>query len=304
MRVRATSCLVVGLVLIGAQGAAATTAQVPPSLVFERGGDLYRMTIDGSETVRLTATRSKETDPAVSPDRLQIAFVRGDDELWLIDTNGNGQRRLLARRPPSVRYAGTGSPSWSPAGRTLFLDRFNQTPDEICGSIFRIGVGGGGFKRVTAGLVKGWLDTDPSISPDGRRIVLSSGDCQPGSGPGIGVVDTAGRPTRDLRKLGTTKGIQIEPTWAPDGGWIAFVVYDVDGTGRSAVHIVKRDGSGLRRITGWAFDTRGPAWSPDAEWIAFQKAGGLYLVRPDGSGLLRVPGTKAADSGPAWLLRT
>jgi Tol biopolymer transport system component len=292
------------LVLVAAPGARAFESQVPDSIVFERNGDLYRMTVDGSETVRLTTTKAEEHSPAVSPDRLQIAFVRSNDELWVMTTQGGDERRLLARRPHSVRYASTGSPSWSPGGRTLFLDRVSQTPNEICGSIYRVGSRGENLKRVTAGVVKGWLDANPSISSDGRRIVFTSGDCLPGFGREIGVVDPAGRRTRDLRKLKPTMGIQIEPTWAPDGGRIAFVVYDVDGSGRSAVHIVNRDGSGLRRITGWTFETGAPAWSPDGEWVAFHKEGGVHLIRPDGSGLQRVPGTRGKDSSPAWLPRS
>jgi Tol biopolymer transport system component len=116
MRVRGTLLLVLGLVLPWAPAAGAVGEQVPPSLVFERGGDLYRMTIDGSETVRLTATKAEERSPAVSPERLRIAYARGD-ELWVMNLNGGERKRLLAARPRSVRYAATDSPSWAPSGR-------------------------------------------------------------------------------------------------------------------------------------------------------------------------------------------
>jgi TolB protein len=82
------------------------------------------------------------------------------------------------------------------------------------------------------------------------------------------------------------------------------VVYDVDGSGRLAVHVVNRNGSGLRRITQWTFETGDPAWSPDGRQIAFHKEGGLFLIHADGTNLQRVPGTKAGDASPAWLLRT
>jgi Tol biopolymer transport system component len=304
MLTRFVALALAALGLLWATAADGMDRQVPESLVFVRGGNVFRMFVDGSETVQLTATKVKETSPAVSPDSLGIAFGRGNDELWTMDTRGDDQRRVVDRRPKSVRYARTGSPSWSPDGRSLFFDRVSQTPNEICGSIFRVGVSAGVVKRVTAGLVRGSLDADPAVSPDGRRIVLVSGDCEPGCCPGIGVVDTAGRPTGDLRQLGRTPGAQLEPSWAPDGKSITFVVYDVDGSGRSAVYVVNRSGSGLRRITQWTFETGGPAWSPDGEWIAFQKEGGLFLIRPDGTGLQQVPGTQARDMSPAWLRRT
>ena len=304
MFTRFVALALAALGLLWATAAAGEDGQVPESLVFVRGGNVFRMFIDGSETVQLTATKVKETSPAVSPDSLRIAFGRGTDELWTMDVRGSDQRKLVGRRPGTVRYASTDSPSWSADGRSLFFDRVSQTPNEICGSIFRVGANGGTVKRVTAGLVRGWLDTDPAVSPDGRRIVLVSGDCEPGCCPGIGVVDTAGRPTGDLRHLGRTPGVQLEPSWAPDGKRITFVVSDVEGSGRSAVYVVNRNGSGLRRVTQWTFETGSPAWSPDGEWIAFHKEGGLFLVRPDGTGLQRVPGTQAGDTSPAWLRRT
>jgi Tol biopolymer transport system component len=296
--------VLVAFALILVQGATATDGQVPDSLVFVRNGDVWRMFVDGSESVQLTKTRSAERSPAVSPDSLRVAFSRGPDSLWTMDMLGRDQHRIVAARPRSVRDASTGSPSWSIGGQSLFFDRVSQTPNEICGSIFRVGVGGGVMKRVTSGVVRASLDTDPAVSPDGRRIALVSGDCEPGCCPGIGVVDTAGRPTSDLRRLGRTPGVQLEPGWAPDGTRITFVVDDVDGSERSAVYVVNRNGSGLHRITAWTFETGGPAWSPDGEWVAFHKEGGLFLVHPDGSGLERVPGTQARDSSPAWVRRT
>ena len=292
------------MLLVYAHGAAGMRSQVPDSLVFVRSGDVYRMYVDGSETVRLTATKVREASPAASPASLRVAFVRGNDELWTMDTQGNDQQKLVGPRPASVRYASTGSPSWSADGRSLFFDRVSQTPNEICGSILKVGSSGSIPKRVTAGIVKGSLDTDPAVSPDGRRIVLSSGDCEPGLGAEIRIVDTSGRPTGDLRKLGSTPGVELEPAWAPDGARITFVVEDVDGSGRSAVYVVNRDGSKLRRITQWTLATGAPAWSPDGEWIAFHREGGLYLARPDGTGLQRVPGSQAKDTSPAWLARS
>jgi Tol biopolymer transport system component len=304
MRTRVVPLFVLALGLLAAPGATALERQVPSSLVFERNGDLYRMTIDGSETVRLTATKPQEVSPAVSTDGLRIAFIRDRDELWLMNAQGRDQRRLLTRRPPSVRYASTGSPSWSPDVTFIVFDRVSQTPNEICGSIFRVRANGGAPNRLTAGVVKGWLDTDPDLSPDASRIALVSGECAPGCCPGLAVVTARGRPTQDLRQLRNTPGVHRDPAWAPDGRRLAFVVYDVDGTGKSAVYVVGRDGSGLRRLTPWAFDTGDPDWSPDGRWIAFHGPSGISLVRPDGNGLRHLLGTRAKDSSPVWLPRS
>jgi Tol biopolymer transport system component len=302
------------LVLVAAASAlvgqaSATERQVPPMLVFERSGDLYRMTIDGSETVRLTATKAVEADPAVSSDGLRIAFTRGTrqgtDELWVADLQGNGQRKIVHARPRSVRYASTGNPAWSPDDRWIYLDRAAQGPNEICGWIYRVRPDGRSLRRVTRGV---HIDSRPAPAPDGRRIALTNGGCEPGAECcWIGVVDLGGNPTSGL-KMPTTRGAQFGPSWSPDGARLAFEVSDLD-VGTSSIRVVDRDGSHLARITPRGLNAEEPAWSPDGEWIAFaawRKGAGydLYVVHPDGSGLQRVTRTKVDEFSPSWARRT
>jgi Tol biopolymer transport system component len=307
-RVALSVLLAAALALVGR--ASAGEHQVPPMLVFARGGDLYRLAIDGSETARLTGTKAVEADPAVSADGLQLAFTRGTtngaDELWIADSRGLGQRRIVRSRPASVRYASTGNPAWSTDGRWVYLDRAAQGPDEICGWIYRVGADGRGLRRVTKGVQ---LDSSPAPSSDGSRIAFSTGECNPGIECCIlRVVNAQGKPTSDLRRLGRTRGAQLAPSWSQDGTRIAFEVSDLDA-GTSSVQVVDRDGSHLVRITPRGLNAEEPAWSPDGEWIAFaawRKSAGydLYVVHPDGSGLQRLTTTKADESSPAWVPRS
>jgi TolB protein len=85
----------------------------------------------------------------------------------------------------------------------------------------------------------------------------------------------------------------IEPAWSPDGRLLAFVR---DG----AVHVVRADGSGLRRLTPGA----SPAWAPDGVRLVLARKTGraadLYVIRSDGSGLRRLTRTAVAESEPDW----
>jgi TolB protein len=84
-----------------------------------------------------------------------------------------------------------------------------------------------------------------------------------------------------------------DPAWSPDGRFLAFVR---DG----AVHVVRADGSGLRRLAAGA----SPAWAPDGIRLVVAKrtdrGADLYVIRSDGSGLRRLTRTAAAESEPEW----
>ena len=296
--------IVLALGLAYAPGATGTSTQVPDSLVFERGGDIYRMTIDGSETVRLTATKTLESSPAVSPDRLHIAIGRGD-ELWTMDLRGASQRRVVAARPRSVRYATTGSPSWAPSGRFIYFSRGAQGPGEICGWIYRIGGDGRGMRRITRGDT---LDWSPAVSPDGRLIAYITSACQPSlECCFVAVVDPAGRPTRELAKLPGRFSYE-DVAWSPDGSQVALEVSNLSSD-PLGIFVANRDGSRLTRITPRGVYGEDPAWSADGESIAFaawttRRTYDLYTIRPDGTDLRQITRTAGKEHSPTWLPRS
>lgn len=116
------------------------------------------------------------------------------------------------------------------------------------------------------------------------------------SGSSVATIDPA---TGRVRTLAAGRGrFDSEPAWSPDGRRLAFA-RSTDGRRRLRLHVMRADGSGVRRITDGRFDDR-PAWSPDGRWIAFQSTTGIRLVRPDGTGARRLPGSGAGDARPAW----
>jgi TolB protein len=69
-----------------------------------------------------------------------------------------------------------------------------------------------------------------------------------------------------LRRLTTSRGADLSPTWAPDARRLAF---RSDRDGNDEVYVMDADGSGQRNLTRNPGSDYSPAWSPDGRWIAF-----------------------------------
>jgi TolB protein len=91
----------------------------------------------------------------------------------------------------------------------------------------------------------------------------------------------------DRRKVTASgDGVDISPTWAPDGSKLAFRhSTGIGGNPQDSdtIRIERADGTGTRDLVSGSF----PAWSPDGAWIAFRGVEGvdLAVIKPDGTGL-------------------
>jgi dipeptidyl aminopeptidase/acylaminoacyl peptidase len=114
---------------------------------------------------------------------------------------------------------------------------------------------------------------------------------------GIAVINSDGS---DLRWVTNkySSGLYDDPTWSPDGHWIAFTLYFLSESDNE-IYIVNVDGSGVKRITyddQWSFSL---AWSPDGQKIAFT-APELYVLNLENGGSRRIGASLQITGGPAW----
>ncbi|HKV75121.1 MAG TPA: amidohydrolase family protein [Gemmatimonadales bacterium] len=121
-------------------------------------------------------------------------------------------------------------------------------------------------KMVDTGLIQVTQIRNPSLSPDGKRIVYSAMDR-------IYVQDWPGGTPKRL----TTDSVHEQsPIWSPDGKFVAYITWSDEG---GYVNKVSSDGKGKpQHLTGDEafYDT--PAWSPDGQKIVFLRGPRLARV--------------------------
>lgn len=242
--------------------------------------DVWMVSWDGKENIRLTSTPDGESTPRWSPDGRYLAFVSGRQEgkggqIWLLDRRGGEAQRITQIRGGVSEY------QWSPDSKRLAVvveeetdsvakkdTAEKKTPNPIVIDRYQ-------FKRD----ITGYLET--------KRNHLS-------------VYDVEGRKLESI-----TSGLDDDnaAAWSPDGNWIAFVrtpTREPSQVENSDVYVVEaRAGAAPKRLTDFAGPDDGRlSWSPDGRWIAFTRGdepryyaynqSKLAIVRSDGSAAARV----------------
>lgn len=138
--------------------------------ISDAGGnyDVWRMKVDGSDRVRLTATEAPEIHPYWTPDS-RIVFNRqvlGERryDIMVMDADG-GNVQVLLHDDDLNSYAQV-----SPDGRRLVFDKWWEN-DETNGEIVVMDLATGALQRLTHNSV---YDGYPTWFPDSRHVLYSS----------------------------------------------------------------------------------------------------------------------------------
>ncbi|MCR4395533.1 MAG: S9 family peptidase [Candidatus Saccharicenans sp.] len=108
--------------------------------------------------------------------------------------------------------------------------------------------------------------SNPSISPDGRRIVFTRSwvdKMNDQTRSNIWIIDTDGS---RLRQLTSGNWRDTEPIWSPDGQKLAFIS---DREGSEQLYVLFMDTREVARLTNLERAPQNPVWSPDGQKIAF-----------------------------------
>lgn len=266
----------------------------PPGIYSARGdgSGLRRLTLGAGHAIAPAWSRDGT--------RIAFASsIDGGTELWLMNADGSDPRRASAGFPScvydytSITWNPTGQrlaaeclgetsvfdlqagdayslserigervfvPDWSSDGALLVFS----------GDVFNPG----GPQAVVVSPEGGTPDplfgpaSDPAWSPDGRLIAFTA--VAQGS-LAVHIANRDGSERRQVTFVPASAAADEGPTWSPDGRWLAFhrrstLCANVGSPPREvciphwSVHVVRADGTGLRKITPDSLQATRPSW--------------------------------------------
>jgi Tol biopolymer transport system component len=212
-------------------------------LAFDSGG-IWTASPTGARLRRLAAGGA----PAVSPDRSEIAYVRGRS-IALVGINGGHIRNVLDTRKEYV----SDGPVWIAGGRLAFSSIANDPPDY---DLWVADPRGGQLRKLTSTPVN---EGHAQWSPDHRRLAFVRSPKGATYGT-IWISDTRAANARRIASGGS-------PSWSPDGRRLAF-------SSRRVIYTTSVDGGHARRVVAGS----SPSWSPRGRKVAFVRGSSVLVV--------------------------
>ena len=233
--------------------------------------DIWMVSWDGTQHLRVTSSAEPETAPRWSPDGRYLAFTSSrpgkakGNQIWLLDRNGGEAQQFTDFKGRLSAY------DWSPDSKKLLVtiaDADPNSPEEGAAGGGR-GAAGGANPPVPKPIVidryKFKQDVQGYLYQPAPRIYLFDID------------------TKKLDLLIDSSMEAAGASWSPDGQRVAFFARsgkDADRYNTSNLFVVDaKSGAAARQLTSYdgvtASASRGkPDWSPDGKLLAYTQSSG------------------------------
>jgi dipeptidyl aminopeptidase/acylaminoacyl peptidase len=228
----------------------AYVVSTPDSVKDKADTDVWMISSNGGESIRLTASPEGESRPRWSPDGKYLTFLSSryetkSSQIWKMDRRGGEAVKLT-----ELKY-GISDYVWSPDCKKIVLVIADQESSDEA-------------------------DKKKSAKPimiDRHHFKSDGGGYLERKRDHLYVFDL------ETKKLDTlTRGDFDEenPVWSPDGKHLAFAstrTTDADRNSNTDIWIMEaKKGSGMRQLTTWTGSDTRPKWSPDGKYISYLKS--------------------------------
>lgn len=230
----------------------AYVVNTPDSAKDKYDNDLWMVSWDGKESIKLTSSPESESSPRWSPDARYLTFLSSryeakSNQLWRLDRRGGEAQQLTKLKVDISDY------EWSPDSKKIVMVIKDQDPEEDESK----------DKKKTK---KPIVMDRYHFKADGQGYLERKRNH-------IYVFDVA---TEKLDTITRGDYDHSNPSWSPDSKQLALVsnhTVDPDRNGNTDIWIVDaKQGAKMRQLTTWEDSDTSPVWSPDGKSIVYLKS--------------------------------
>lgn len=228
-------------------------------IAYMRGQSIRIVDSDGAEEITVP-TEENAASPAWNRAGTMLVYTTYGvssanvaSHVVLIDLTTGRSHSLV----PPGRNGQFLTPVFSPDGNSVIYAREGDNGSDL----FSVPIGGGAPQQRTFG--HGTTNTNPTLSPNGRRVVFVSGRTGPVE---LYIMDADGTNVSTLTDYETSAlGYRSDPDWSPDG---RLVAYQDRVNGVFQIRTIPAGGGSAKPLTSEG-ENEQPSWAPDSRHLVF-----------------------------------